>query len=99
VVNAILWLLSRPARWLLLLQLHLLLRETQRAEYLADALAARVAGTTATVALQEKLLLEPTFAMVVQRQTRLPKGERARLFEELRAQFRIVPERELERRR
>src|SRR5262249_8626043 len=74
IVNGILWLISRPAYGLLLLQLHLLLRDSQRAEYLADALAARVAGTEATVGLHERLLLESVLGATVQRVTQTRRG-------------------------
>jgi Zn-dependent protease with chaperone function len=58
---AVFWPLSRPILWLLHLESHLLLQDAQRAEYLADALAAEVAGTDAVVALSESLLLAPSF--------------------------------------
>jgi Zn-dependent protease with chaperone function len=98
VVNAVFWLLSRPVRALLMLELHLLLHDSRRAEYLADALAARVAGTEASVELQEKLLLAPMFGAVVQLVAHPGAGE-VDLFEELARAFGVVPERERERRR
>jgi Zn-dependent protease with chaperone function len=96
VVNVFFWLASRPLWWLLMLELHLLLRDSQRAEYLADALAARVAGTTAAVSLQEKLLLEPTFRAAVQRSARAHDED---MFASLATTFASVPERERDRRR
>jgi heat shock protein HtpX len=98
VVNGILWLLSRPPLLLLKLEFHLLMRNSQRAEYLADALAAEVAGSAAVVGLQEKTLLEGTFDMVVRRSVhgrRDPSG----LVGEAAAALLAVPERERERRR
>jgi Zn-dependent protease with chaperone function len=99
VANGILWLLSRPAYWLLHLEYHLLLHETQRAEYLADALAARVAGTEAVVLVHEKLLLEPSFRAVVQEHAHPATAANADLFEATRLRFGSVPERERTRRR
>ncbi|MDQ3163474.1 MAG: M48 family metalloprotease [Actinomycetota bacterium] len=95
VANWFFWLLSRPVLGLLLLELHLLLRDHQRAEYLADALAARVAGTNATVSLHEKLLLESTFQGATQHAARGGSD----LFRELREAFELIPEREHDRRR
>ncbi len=95
--NWVFYVLSRPFWWLLMLELHLLLRDSQRAEYLADALAARVAGTEAAVALSEKWLLESTFRGVVQHAARA--GDDSDLFEELAAAVVEVPDRERERRR
>src|SRR5207302_1982331 len=46
---------------------HLLWRDSQRAEYLADHLAAQVAGTDALLSLLDKLFLRDTYALVVQR--------------------------------
>jgi Zn-dependent protease with chaperone function len=97
VANGILWLLSRPPFWLLHVEYRLLLHDSQRAEYLADALAARVAGTEAVVLLHEKLLLEPLFEAVVKEHAR-PTGD-ADLFEATRLRFATVPARERERRR
>ena len=95
-VNGVLWLVSRPIWWLLLLELHLLQRDSQRAEYLADLLAAEVAGADAVVELHERLLLETTFLGVV-RQTL--HGSAEELLAEARATVDAVPERERERRR
>lgn len=97
MANWFFYLVSRPFWWLLQLELHLLLRDAQRAEYLADALAARVAGTDGAVALAEKTLLESTFQAIVQHAAR-PGGD-ADLFEQLAAATHAVPERERERRR
>lgn len=99
IANWILWLISRPLLGLLLLQLHLLLRDSQRAEYLADALAARVAGGEATIALQEKLLLASTVDAAVQHAARPGENGETDLFEELVTATISIPERERERRR
>jgi Zn-dependent protease with chaperone function len=97
IVNVLLFVISRPAYWLLLLELHLLLRDSQRAEYLADALAARVAGTDAVVSLSEKMLLSSTFHAVVQKSAQ--RGSELDLFAELASVVGSVPDREKERRR
>jgi Zn-dependent protease with chaperone function len=97
-MNILYWLVSRPILGLLHLELHLLLRDTQRAEYYADALAARVAGTDATVGLLEKLLLEPTVRSVAQRLVH-DRDSDADVFDEITRAVAIVPERERERRR
>ena len=57
MVNIFFWPLSRPVLGLLYLELHLLLRDSRRAEYLADAREAEVAGTAAAVSLSEIQLL------------------------------------------
>lgn len=49
------------------LLVHLVWRESQRAEYLADALARRVAGTRATASMLRKLYLEQVLYGVLQR--------------------------------
>lgn len=96
LVNGMLWVLSRPIWWLLLLELHLLLRDSQRAEYLADLLAADVAGAAAVAELHERLLLESTFFSVVQHAAH---DSAEALLARARATLDDVPERERERRR
>jgi Zn-dependent protease with chaperone function len=97
IANAVRYVLSRPVLWLLLLEFHLLRRDQQRAEYLADALAARVGGTDAAVSSHEKLLLAPAFQQVVKDYAR--PGAEGDLFSVASAKFAAVPERERERRR
>jgi Zn-dependent protease with chaperone function len=96
LANLFLWILSRPIWWLLHVELQLLLRDSQRAEYLADLLAADVAGADAVVELHERLLLETAFFAVVHHASR-------ETWESLLAEARLaldsVPERERERRR
>ncbi len=74
------------------------MRDSQRAEYLADALAARVAGTDAAVRLQAKLLLAPAARAVVQARMH-ERSSDADLFEQIASSVLNVPERERERRR
>jgi Zn-dependent protease with chaperone function len=99
VVGAVMWVLSRPVYGLLLLEAHLLLHDMRRTEYLADALAARVAGTDATVALAETILLGPAFAAIVSRNVHAARRGDTTIFAELDAAIAAVTPRERERRR
>lgn len=96
LVNGVLWVISRPIWWLLLLELHLVLRDSQRAEYLADLLAAEVAGSGAVVELHERLLLETAYVAVIRQASRESADE---LLVRARSAVDDVPERERERRR
>jgi Zn-dependent protease with chaperone function len=96
LIHGLLWLLSRPVLGLYYVLLLLLLRDSQRAEYLADALGARVAGSKAEIGSQEKLLLASIFDTVALRSLH---GSDQRIFEELHTAIRGVPGRELDRRR
>jgi len=98
IVNVLLWVVSRPVLGVLVLEFHLLLHDSQRAEYLADALAARVAGTPAAVSLEEKMLLAATVRFAVQHTAHDRSGQ-TDLFAVLIDTIASVPERELERRR
>ena len=95
-LNFVFIVVAKPVEWLIHLEFHLLRRDSQRAEYLADALAATVAGSAAVVALHEKLLLQPTVRAVVQHAVRATDED---LFESLVHAVHSVPERERERRR
>jgi Zn-dependent protease with chaperone function len=97
LVDGFLWLLSLPVIALLWLQYLLLMRDSQRAEFLADDLAARVAGTQAAVRMQEQALLAPVWEAVV-RQSAI-RSDGGDLFDQLREAIADVPERERERRR
>ena len=98
VVSIFLWIVSRPVLGVLFLQVWLATRDAQRAEYMADALAADVAGTPGAVSLQEKVLLASTFLHVVQRAAH-EKDLDADIFDRLAQAVRTVPAREVERRR
>jgi Zn-dependent protease with chaperone function len=97
LTSALTWLLTRPVDAILWLEARLLLRDMQRAEYLADAAAAKVAGSAATIALHERLLLRPTFQHAIQRAA-LENDARGAL-DRVRAALDAVPPRERERRR
>lgn len=99
MTNVFFWIVSRPILGVLYLELHLLLRDSQRAEYLADALAADAAGTEGVVSLHEKLLLESTFQAVVQHASRRPDADQVDVFAEVAGMSANVPDRERERRR
>jgi hypothetical protein len=75
---------------------HLLWRDTQRAEYLADHLAASVAGTDAMLSLLDKLHLGKAFTTTLHRVT-LSREADLDLFEELRRCVEEAPQREIER--
>ena len=99
ITNAVLWVLSRPVWWLLYLEAHLVWRDSQRAEYLADALAAGVAGTGPEISMKERLFDEVTFDVISRQALHRPHGEPIDLFAELRAATAQVPGHERERRR
>ncbi|MET9893566.1 M48 family metallopeptidase [Streptomyces sp. NPDC006465] len=100
-------------RWLVLGTLMLLdrltLRATQRAEYLADRMAARVGSTQAAVELMDRLLVSDSAAVALHREVntaalRGPRGARNDtrtdgLWERLAADMASVPEHERERQR
>jgi len=73
---------------------HLLWRDMQRAEYLADYLAANVSGTDAMLSLLNKLHFEKAMELAAHR-ARLDRGKS--LIGELRREIANMPERELER--
>jgi Zn-dependent protease with chaperone function len=87
--------ISRLVYFIAMGLLLLLWRNKQRAEYLADSLAASVSGTDAMLALLEKLHLDQRYARVVQR-IAIAKWS-LDLFPTLKAEVAAVPPRELER--
>jgi len=90
LANGLMLGLSWPIGLIILLMSHLLWRESQRAEYLADYLSAQVAGTGPVQTALRKLrfghLLAPTVARCA---VSSPKAEKPDLFDEFR---RRVPE-------
>ncbi len=74
---------------------HVLYRDAQRAEYLADQLAAQISGTPAMLALLEKMHLRDTFHASWRRAalSQVPLD----FFGEFRERIRRLPPRELER--
>lgn len=79
----------------LVLLSHLLYRDAQRAEYLADYLATRVSGVPAMLSLLDKLHLSGVYAGTVQSIV-VSQGKRD-LFVELAGRVATLPPRELER--
>ncbi len=75
--------------------IHLLYRDSQRAEYLADRLAAQISGTEAALAALEKMHLTDTFVLSVRRSTLNPNV--ADFFAEFHQRVMHLPPRELER--
>jgi Zn-dependent protease with chaperone function len=98
VVRPIMWLLAQPFRLLLLLELHLLLQDRRRAEYLADRLAATVAGAQAEIRSQEKTLLAQTVESALHRYAVRRDASDGDVFDAMREAIADVPERERERR-
>ncbi len=80
--------------WMLGLN-HLLWRDKQRAEYLADHCSARVAGTAAALSALDKLHLDGIYARAV-RYTAAQPAQR-RLIAVLRQSIALLPRRERER--
>jgi Zn-dependent protease with chaperone function len=75
--------------------IHLLWRDSQRAEYLADRLATRAAGTTAVLRLLDALHLHSTVDVTLRRLA--VAHSKADFFLELREHVAALPERERER--
>ena len=95
--NAIFWVVSRPVYAVLLVHGRLTAHDAHRAEYLADALSARVAGTEGAARLLDVLLLEGVLHAHVVRLAQY--GDPSGLIDTLADDVRAVPERERLRRR
>jgi heat shock protein HtpX len=96
--QASLRLLLLPVRLLLYLQVQLLLRDRQRAEYLADHLGAVAGGTAGGLGLQEMLLIDSVLDDEVRRAVTTGLGAGG-VITSWRETLLRVPERERERRR
>lgn len=70
-------------------------QDTQKAEYLADAQAARVGGTNATLSMLDKLHFSTAYRWTVQNIALYKRGDN--MFNELRERILEVPQIELER--
>lgn len=96
-VNLIMAGVAKGIDWLFSLLIHLLWRDSQRAEYLADYVGATAAGSDAMIRLLNELAIGATFWNTLQR-TALAAAERTiDFFDELRNQVALVPARERER--
>lgn len=93
--NLILLGLAQISKGLMLLLVHLLFRDMQRAEYMADHMAAKAAGTEAMLGLLRKLHMSDTV------QTTLTRfylnSSKGNPYDELKRQIDRMPTRELER--
>ena len=98
--NLVLGTVSRLFRAAAIGLAHLLMRDHQRAEFLADALAADVAGRDAALRGMEKVHLQERYDGLAKRCATVPRQARegqASLYDLLRSQVRALPERERER--
>ena len=93
--NLIMLVLSQIAKFWLIMLAHLLFRDMQRAEYLADNIAAEAAGTEGVLGLMRKFHSVDTVEMTVNRF--FLNNCKGNLFETLKAQVRSIPPREIER--
>ncbi len=97
LANAIMYVLTRPLAGLIVLQANLMWQDSQRAEYLADALAARVAGTEAEIGLTERLLHGRTFEVVARKAMHGLNDATVDVFAEARVAMEGIPAEERER--
>ena len=95
VSNLVLFGLSQVAKFWLYLLAHLLFRDMQRAEYLADHMAAQASGTQAQLGMLQKIHMADTVQMTIRRF--YLNNANGNLFDVLKAQVANVPKRELER--
>jgi hypothetical protein len=83
--NALLSLCSQPVRGLLAVQAHLIYRDSQRAEFLADELAASVAGTDAVIGLHDAFLAQPAVETTIRRASITGKRGGTELLDDIRS--------------
>ena len=74
LANAVQWVLARLLFGAHLVVVSVALRDSQRAEYLADELAARAAGTAAASGLLDAFLAAESIALAVRRESRAGHG-------------------------
>ncbi|SCG61909.1 M48 family metallopeptidase [Micromonospora inositola] len=74
LANAVQWVLAGLLFGAHLLLVSVALRDSQRAEYLADELAARVAGSPAACGMLDAFLAEESIALAVRRESRAGHG-------------------------
>ncbi|MEC0268864.1 M48 family metalloprotease [Paenibacillus anseongense] len=93
--NLVLLAVSQFIYFLLYVLCHLFWQDSQRAEYLADQLAAQTASPKATVSLLNKLHLDAMFEFTI---LKVINSKRiGHFFEDFQEQIRILPQREMER--
>jgi heat shock protein HtpX len=93
--NVVMFGLAQIPRLGVYLLIHLIWRDSQRAEYLADYLAATVSGTKAHLTLLDKSHMHSMVDLLVQ--TTALKQEQPDLFAELQGKVAQIPARERER--
>ncbi|WP_200216724.1 M48 family metallopeptidase [Micromonospora coerulea] len=74
LAHAVQWVLARLLFGAHLVLVSVALRDSQRAEYLADELAARAAGSTAATGLLDAFLAEESIALAVRRESQAGHG-------------------------
>lgn len=97
VIHGFMFVLAKMTRGLRALLANLLFIESQRAEYLADHLAAKVAGSAAGISLLQKIGLAGNLKAVVERVYYGGDTDGRSVIEAFRAFVRSVPAREMER--
>jgi len=95
IVDLLLYVLSKIIYLFLYILGHLNWRESQRAEYLADQLAATAAGKHAVQSLLDKLHLDKSFEFSILKAMNTQRD--GHFFEDLAEQFAEIPAKELER--
>ena len=91
------WLLSLPVSAFQIVLAHLLWRDSQRAEFLADYLGAAISGTPATISALTKVSLSEHFNDFLLRRIYSTSQSGQDLFDEFRKRIANLPEREMER--
>nr|WP_275690993.1 M48 family metallopeptidase [Paenibacillus aceris] len=93
--NLVLLALSHFIYFLLHILCHLFWQDSQRAEYLADQLAAQTASPKATISLLNKLHLDGMFEFTILKVINSKRSDH--FFDDFKEQIRILPQREMER--
>lgn len=95
ITNLIMLALSKIILLVIIILIHLVYNDSQRAEYLADYIGASISGTNAMKSLLDKLHLDITYKIALQK-TAL-NGKKTTFFHEILTQVNMIPKKELER--
>ncbi|SFT14218.1 Zn-dependent protease with chaperone function [Paenibacillus sp. BC26] len=95
VVGMLMRMVSFIPQLLIKLFIHSIYYESQKAEYMADYLGAKVGGTEGAIGLSRKMFCETTFTL--SRQRFVLRGAKGNYFDELKAAAASIPSREFER--
>lgn len=95
ITDLIMLILSKIVLLIIIILVHVVYNDSQRAEYLADYIGASISGTNAMKSLLDKLNLDNTFRIALQKSA-LSNGN-INFFHELLTQVNLVPNKELER--